>query len=340
MLFLSAIDKFNREELLDLLAFAQAATFLASMRQPTEAMVAKTKKSLETAGKTTSSFLTKLRDKTNGSSNRISSLCARGLGAMARGSGKAACRLEEVSFTPFQLAEQIKEEREKLQARSTDELRQQLISLLAKLGKVSGNKRQNPLELSLKIISEAARALKIDTRLISPEDVERLVFEKYVENLIAQIRKRLQKEGPKFEDQLEKELRELLEKMSAGEQEAIKKAMGLDQLTAKALLNIFKSGGAALAVLVGLNAAGFGLFLAAVTTLQAITLLTGLSLGFGPYMVTTTILGFMTGPLGMVLTTTLASGTAGLWQYRKHRRNLLLNLVATMHYRLTVNDQA
>lgn len=338
MLFLAAVDKFTREELLNLLAFARAATFLASIRQPTEAIVAKTKKSLEAAGKTTSNFMKHLRDQTSHSFNRVVSLFAKVFDAMARGSGKAASSLEEVSFSPFRLADQIKEEKKKLVLLADGDLRQQLITLLAELGKVPEEKRQNPRELSLKVISEAARALKIDTNMVSPEDVERLVFEKYVENLIAQIRKQLKKGGPELEDQLEKELRGLLEKMSAGEQESIKQAMGLDHLTARAILNIFKSGGAALAVLGSLHAAGFGLFLAAVTTLKAFTLLTGMSIGIGTYMATTTFLGFLTGPVGMLLAMTLASGTVGLFQYRKHRQALLLNLVTTMHYRLKFED--
>lgn len=337
MLFLAAVDRFTREELLDLLAFVQAATFLAALRQPTEAMVAKTKKGLENAGKTTSTFLANLRHKTRGS-NRISALYAVSLDALARGSGKAALRLEEVGFSPFQLSDQIKAEKSKLEPLATDDLRHLLISQLARLGKVPEDKRHNPRELSLKVISEAARALKIDTNMVSPEDAERLVFEKYVENLITQIRDRLKKGGPELEAQLEEELRGLLEKMSAGEQDSIKQAMGLEKLTASAILNIFKSGGAAVAILGGMHAVGFGLFLAATTTLKAFALLTGLSIGFGVYTATATLLGFLTGPVGMVLAMTLASGTAGLFQYRKNRRNLLLNLVATMHYRLHVSD--
>ncbi len=329
MLCLAAIDKFTREELLDLVAFARAATFFTAMRQSAETAVVTIKSGLETVGKFTSGLLASLRDY----AKPIPILPTYVFDPLSRWIGQAANSLEQTSFSPFQLVDQIREEKKKLELLSIEELRQRWLDLLADLAGVSEEMRQNPREFSLKVIKEAAGILKIDTNLVAPEDAERLVFEKYVENLITDIRKRLQKGGPELEEQLEKELRGLLEKMTAGEQEAIKQAMGLDNLTAKAMLNIFKSGGATLAVLGGLHAAGFGLFLAAVTTLKAFALLTGMSIGFGAYMATTTFLGFLTGPVGILLAVTLSSGIAGLFQYRKHRQTLLLNLVATMHYR-------
>lgn len=330
MLFLAAVDKFTREELLDLVAFAQAATYLTALRQSAETMAVKTKSVLETASKFTSGLFATLQEY----AKPIPLLPTYVFGPLSRWSAQAASFLEKTSSSPFQLAEQIDLEKKKLDRLSIAELRQRLLDILADLAGVPSEKRQNPREFSIQAISKAAHFLKIDTTLVPPEDAERLVFEKYLENLITDIRKQLQKGGPQLEEQLEKELRGLLEKMTTGEQEAIKQAMGLDNLTAKALLNIFKSGGAALAILGGLHAAGFGLFLAAMTMLKALALLTGMSFGFGVYMATASFLGFLTGPVGMALAVTLASGTVGIFQYRKHRQAMLVNLMATMHYRL------
>lgn len=329
-LFLAAVDKFTREELLDLVAFAQAATFSTALRQSVGTMVAKTKSGLETASKFTSGLLATLREY----AKPLPILPTYVFEPLSRWSAQAASFLENTSFSPFQLAEQIDLEKKKLDQLSTDDLRQRLLDIVASLASVPEDKRRNPRDFSLKVIKEAARILKIDTHLVDPEEAERLILEKYLENLIDDIRKQLQKGGPQLEEQLEKELRGLLERMTTGEQEAIKQAMGLDNLTAGALLNIFKSGAAALAVLGGLHAAGFGLFLATVTMLKAFALLTGMSFGFGFYMATTSFLGFLTGPLGMVLALSLASGTVGIFQYRKHRQAMLVNLMATMHYRL------
>lgn len=91
-----------------------------------------------------------------------------------------------------------------------------------------------------------------------------------------------------------------------------------------------------MAIIGGLHAAGFGIFLAAVTKFKAMALLTGIGLGFEFYLGVTTFLGFLTGPVGLALTMALASGTAGLAHYRKYRRSMLLNLLAAMHYRLNV----
>jgi hypothetical protein len=304
------------------------------MRQPAEEIVAKSKKGLETVGKATSGLLATLGDY----AKPIPILPGYVLDPLARWTGQAANFLEETQFSPFQLADQVGIERKNLENLTITDLRQRLLDLLADLAGVPKDKSQDPRQFSLKVIMEAASALKIETKLVAPEDVERMVFEKYVEDLIVQIRKKLQKGGPDLEEQLEKELYGLLAKMTAGEQEAIKQAMGLEELSATAMLNIFKSGAITLVALGGLHTAGFGLFLAAVTMLNAFALLTGLSLGFGVYMATTSFIGFITGPVGMVLAITLASGTVGIFQYWKHRQSLLLNLVATMHYRLNMSD--
>lgn len=239
-----------------------------------------------------------------------------------------------MEFTPFQLTELVAHERDNLQALAVDDLRQRLLDLLAGLSGAGASTRRNPRELSRTILQKAARTLKIDTRLVAPEEVERLVFEQQVTNLVAQIQEQVTRGGPEMEARLEEELRDLLARMSAGEQEAIREAMGLDRASARAMLSAFKSGSLTVVLAGGLNSLGFGLFLAISTMAKALTLLTGVGLSFGFYAATSTFLGFMLGPVGVLLSFLTASGTVGAWHFFKLRRALLVNLVATMHYRL------
>ena len=60
MLFLAAVDRFTREELLDLLAFARAATGLALARQSAEAQAAWLARGLSRAGRSVGGWLGRL----------------------------------------------------------------------------------------------------------------------------------------------------------------------------------------------------------------------------------------------------------------------------------------
>ena len=137
-----------------------------------------------------------------------------------------------------------------------------------------------------------------------------------------------------MEARLEEKLRALMDRMSAGEQEAIREAMGLDQTTARAMLSAFKSGSLTLVLAGGLNSLGFGLFLAVSTMAKALTLLTGIGLSFGFHTATSTFFGFLLGPVVVLVSFLTASGSVGARHFFQLRRSLLVNLVATMRYRL------
>ena len=70
-----------------------------------------------------------------------------------------------------------------------------------------------------------------------------------------------------------------------------------------------------MAVLTLADAAGFGLFLFATTTLKAISLLLGTTFSFETYTALTTILGLLTGPIGWITVPIFTAGTVMTYRY-------------------------
>ncbi|MEJ5329256.1 MAG: hypothetical protein WHT07_03805 [Desulfobaccales bacterium] len=78
----------------------------------------------------------------------------------------------------------------------------------------------------------------------------------------------------------------------------------------------------------------FGGYLAAATGLKALALLLGIALPFKAYLLTSTILGVILGPIGW----TAAAGIVGLvgyFQKTKIDGEILCQLITALHYRLT-----
>jgi hypothetical protein len=333
MLFLAGVERFTREELLDLLAFARAAVGLAPLRLAAEAPAASLVRGLSRTGHKTGRFLASIGNQVTSHPDRQRPW-TRGLAVLAHSGARAATSLKGLEFTPFRLEDQISREKKSLEHLPTDTLRQELVNLVANLSGASARSRRSPEELSQVALKKAARTLKIGTRLVAPENVERWLFERQVTILLEQVQDRLAKGSPEMEVELEQNLRILLNRMSTGQQEAIRQGMGLDRLTAEGMLSALKSGALTLAFAGGLHTLSFGLFLAASTMMKAFTLLTGIGLGFGFYTGASAFLGLVLGPVGLLVSFLAATGTVGLRHYIKLRRALLVNLVAAMHYRL------
>lgn len=82
MLFLAAVDRFTREELLDLLAFARAVTGLAPVRQSAEAQAAWLARGLSRAGRSVGGWLGRLGNGVDKPARRLT-LWTKGLKGLA-----------------------------------------------------------------------------------------------------------------------------------------------------------------------------------------------------------------------------------------------------------------
>jgi uncharacterized protein YaaW (UPF0174 family) len=324
----------NKDELLDLMAFAESASFHSAMREAVDSGIGKGKRFAGDSFRWGSKVLLSGQSFLDSSKYRISRTTGRALGAAGRGSEAVADFVRSVKFDPHRLTEEIPKQRERLSQLSEPKLRHRLVRLIGELAGVKVNSASIPESLTSKTLTAVARYLKINTQLVSAEDVERLIFERYVEDLLRKLKTGLKDLKPDEEQRLEELLRGELDGLSSGEREAIKKSMKLDELTEKTLLNIVKSGGIAAGTLIAMDVAGFGLFLAATTMLNAFSLLIGTTFAFGTYTALTAFLGFLTGPIGAPLAVVLVTGTAGGFGYRSFRLSMLTTLVCSLHARL------
>ena len=177
----------------------------------------------------------------------------------AEGNQYLVNRFQHLSIEVKELDQYIQEKKDDLAELSVEELRQKLLDLIIKLAKVGDEERNDPKIISEKALAIAARQVKLNPKEVAPEELERLFFEHYLDDQVQKLKKALEKGGPELEQKLEEKLSTLLQDMGRGEQQAIREAMGLEELNAKAMLAIFKSGSMTAATLGLMNAAGFGL---------------------------------------------------------------------------------
>lgn len=144
------------------------------------------------------------------------------------------------------------------------------------------------------VLHRAAKATKVDVRYY-PDAVrlEGAVFEACVREQMDELKKRLERMTLNEEVQFESILRSELEKLSQADREALKKAVGLDEVSAGALLNLLKTTSGVALTQLFLGGFGFGAFLFLTTMIKAFSLLLGLTLSFGVYTAATTMLAFL-----------------------------------------------
>ena len=217
-------------------------------------------------------------------------------------------------------------------------LRRRLLKAIKEMAGVSPEE-EDPETISREALKVAAQHLQIEATGLTLPELERRVCEAYVKKLMEELEKKLKNLNPEEEEKLKKHLEELLEKMSAGDREALRRAIGAEELSAQALLAVLKTGGLALGTVAALNAAGFGLFLAAATGVKALSLLVGVTLPFGFYAWMSSGLAVLTGPVGVAL----GLGIAGLVWWRKssnYQAQMLCNFITALHYRLTRDEDS
>jgi hypothetical protein len=160
-------------------------------------------------------------------------------------------------------------------------------------------------ELKVAIINRAKRALgkDFDNRIfVNSTMLEEEVYAACIDELIEAIRKRLNKMTYDEEEQVGKALEQEMAKLSEMDQDAIKRATGLESLSSEAILKFLKTtSGVAFAQLL-IGGAGFGAFLLLTTSLKALSLLLGVTLPFASYVAATTFLSFLlSGPFLLLI---------------------------------------
>lgn len=178
--------------------------------------------------------------------------------------------------------------------------------------------KADPSLVADKILRRAARSLKIKhAALIDSAVLEQKVFEGCINEQIERLQKRLSSLSDSQREELNRLLLAELEKMGQADQEALRQAIGVEELSADALVNFLKTTtGVAMAQLL-LGSFGFGAFLFLTTFLKAFSLLLGTTFSFGTYLTATGLLAFI---LSFPFLLLLATSTGGIMLVQLQRQ--------------------
>lgn len=160
-----------------------------------------------------------------------------------------------------------------------------------------------------KIIQRAAKALRIPFSLFTESTtLEQKVFECCIEEQIEKLQKQLESLSDNEREELRNALRDEVERMAQADQEALRQAIGVETLSADALISFLKTtSGVAIAQLM-VGSLGFGAFLFLTTFLKAFSALLGITFSFSTYMAATSLLCFILSVPFLLLMTTASGG--------------------------------
>jgi hypothetical protein len=268
MLFLAGINKMEIEEQRRLLAQLQSFNSLAVIKEST------TKGALKAKNWT-----------------------AKQLTGLAKKAGKEDLqeRIQDIdeksNWEVIEVQATIDKTMEEMQILSEYEIRAYLKEDIAKL--VGLSRTSSMEEISQRYLENLAKQFKVKNwETLSPGELEKRLYQSCLEEQLDMIKEYVRKLSPEDEGKVTELLQKEIEALSHGEQEAMRRATGLDNLTGAALLTLIKTT-SALAIAQALIAStGFGAYLFLSTMLKAISLLLGMSFAFGTYAGASTVMAF------------------------------------------------
>lgn len=223
-----------------------------------------------------------------------------------------------------QLASKLEATTRRLAAMTDRTIEIRLRLALADLGKVPP--KSSDAQVAEAILRRAAKAMKLDQPPVHDSgQLEQMVFEKCVDEQIDRLQQRLYRLSPTEQAQMRNLLRDELNRMGKGDQEALRAAIGVEKLSADALMMFLKTTSSVAITQLIIGGLGFGAFLFVTTFLKAFSLMLGMTFSFGTYMAATSTLVFILS-LPFLLVAGLASG--GL--IANQLQNMLGNEVAKM----------
>lgn len=157
-------------------------------------------------------------------------------------------------------------------------------------------------EISVSIIEIAAKKYKkeIDEKL-TPAQKADAIRHRYNEKLAAKTQEQLKNQTKEQREQTEKAIQDEIGNMSEREQNELKKALGVDNLTGEAVRKMLSTATGTTVIITILDASGFGAYMALTTIIHAIfTTTLGITLPFAAYTGATSFLAFITGPVGWI----------------------------------------
>ena len=210
--------------------------------------------------------------------------------------------------------------------------------LLVNLKALAHSKGMFPEQICEDVIKKVARFYRIKTSSRSDIEIERKIFEKFIEKSINQI-KDMVDSGAIDETKLEKEVNESLKSLSRLEKERIMKELKLDELSYRSIKNILTGIATGSGIYLFAESAGFSLYIATSIFLKSISTLLGVTFPFTVYVGASTILGFLTGIFGVSLITAIFTSSSLLQIHKQVNLNTLSLIVSILYSKTLLSEQ-
>jgi uncharacterized protein YaaW (UPF0174 family) len=157
-------------------------------------------------------------------------------------------------------------------------------------------------EISVAVIETAAKRYKNEiSESLSPAQKADAIRYRYHEKLMEQSQKSLKKQTEEQKQKTEEEIQKKINNMTGKQQEELQKALKVDVLTGNTVRQILSTTAGTTAAMIALDVSGFGAYMALTTIMHAVfTTTLGITLPFAAYSGATTVLAFITGPVGWI----------------------------------------
>lgn len=158
-------------------------------------------------------------------------------------------------------------------------------------------------ELSICVIDAACKNFKKQINDdLSPAQKADAVYQRYNERLLAQTKEKYDKATDAEKKEINAQMQKEIDSMSVEQREELRKALGVEKVTGETLTKLISTSAGASALLIALNASGFGAFMALTSIMHAVfTTMLGITLPFVAYTTSTSILSFFLGPAGWII---------------------------------------
>lgn len=185
------------------------------------------------------------------------------------------------------------------------------IQLYRKMKDVSGIKDiECPDEaIAENIVGRAAANLNINTlSYANINALENEVFTEYVREIIKRIQSQMRNMTPEEQTKLEDILRQEILKLSQSDRDAMQRALKTNEISAQSIMNLLKTGSAAVLAQMVVGSFGFGAYLFLTTIIKAMGLLFGITISFGVYSAASAVLSFLLSAPFLLVVFSLLSG--------------------------------
>ena len=201
------------------------------------------------------------------------------------------------------IEQRLKDNKKKLEALSKNQLEEKVIyTLISKLKAIGENINEDDSDdtISVCVIDNAAKSYRKEINEdLTPAKKADGIFFRYNEKLLSQTKEKLKTETSEEKEKTDKAIQYEIDRMDYEQQEELKKALGINNLTSKEVRNMLTTAAGTSVGMLVVNASGLGAYMALTTIMHAIfTTTLGITLPFAAYTGATSALAFITGPAG------------------------------------------